>query len=136
MGYNTSFTGSFDIDPPLTREHRDILRELAETEHIPGEDGKPAREARSGRPCVYCQWRPTQDGTAIEWDGNEKFYGWLEWLDYITNRLLKPWGYTLNGEVRWLGEEFDDVGVIYVKDNRIEAVEFVNPGPSWNQKPA
>ena len=131
MGYTTEFSGTFDLNKALGPEHHAILKELASTEHIPGEDGKPLREQRSGRPCVYCQWIPTDDGEGIEWDGNEKFYCWLEWLQYIVDHRLKPWGYILSGEVRWRGEDYEDAGVIYVKDNCIEAVKDGNVGPAW-----
>lgn len=134
MGYDTTFEGRFQLNRPLSPGHKAALEELADEEHIPGEDGKPLRAESSGRPCVYCQWRPSKDGTAIEWDFEEKFYCWLEWLQYIVEQRLKPFGYVLNGQVRWRGENGDDAGVIYVKDNRIEAVEDVNPGPSWDRK--
>lgn len=134
MGYTTLFEGIFRLNRALTPEHKAVLDELAQEEHVPGEDGKPLRAADSGRPCRYCQWVPTPDGTGIMWDMNEKFYGWLEWLQYIIDRRLRPWGYLLNGEVRWQGEEGGDSGVIYVKDNRVEAVPDVNPGPSWDRK--
>jgi hypothetical protein len=72
-----------------------------------------------GQPGLWCQWVPTEDLKGIEWDGNEKFYSYVEWLEYIIENFLKPWGYTLNGEVRWRGEEFSDIGVITVKDNAV-----------------
>jgi hypothetical protein len=130
MGYSTDFIGEFHLNTPLSLEHKRILDELAAEEHVPGEDGKPS----SPWPCIYCQWKPTMDGSGIEWDGNEKFYGWLEWLHYIVEKYLKPWGHTLWGEVRWRGESDDDVGTIYVRNNQIEAVKGVNPGPSWDRK--
>ena len=134
MGYDTTFEGRFQLNRPLSEEHEAVLEELADGEHVFGEDGKPLREKSSGRPCVYCQWRPSEDGTEIELDLGEKFYGWLEWLEYLVEHRLKPWGYVLSGQVRWRGENGDDAGVIYVKDNQIEAVEDVNPGPSWDRK--
>jgi hypothetical protein len=134
MSYTTEFRGTFDLNKTLAPEHMEILKELATTERIPGEGGKPLREGGSGRPCVYCQWIPTDDGEGIEWDGGEKFYSWLEWLQHIVEHHLKPWGYILSGEVRWRGADFEDAGVIYVKDNMIEAIEDVNPGPSWKRQ--
>ena len=85
------------------------------------------------QPGLWCQWVPTHDGTAIEWDGGEKFYNYVEWLEYIVEHFLKRWGYVLNGEVEWQGEDSCDRGTIYVKDNKIEAVEddISNRGPSW-----
>ena len=78
------------------------------------------------QPSLWCQWIPTGDGTAIEWDGDEKFYSYVEWLEYIINNFIVPWGYVLNGEVSWSGEETDDCGVIYCKDNKVNAVEKIS----------
>ena len=69
------------------------------------------------QPGLWCQWIPNEDGTAINWNGAEKFYNYTDWIDYIANRLLAPLGYVLNGEVEWQGEERDDMGLIVVKDN-------------------
>ncbi len=77
------------------------------------------------QPGLWCQWIPTEDGVAIEWDGGEKFYSYVEWLQYIIENFLKPWGYVLNGTVRWRGENFDDIGVISVIDNQIKVEESV-----------
>lgn len=77
---------------------------------------KPPR----GQPGLWCQWVPSKDGTAILWNGMEKFYYYIEWMEYLIKHFLKPWGYVLNGEVTWQGEEFEDSGVIRIKDNRIK----------------
>lgn len=70
-----------------------------------------------GVPGLNCSWAPTPDGEGIEWDGSEKFYKYVEWLKYILEHFLKPWGYVLNGEVEWSGEDNPDMGIIFVKDN-------------------
>ncbi len=71
----------------------------------------------SGQPGLWCQWVPNRDNTAIRWDGGEKFYSYVEWLEYLIEHFLKPWGYTLNGEVEWEGEDQGDVGKIVVENN-------------------
>ncbi len=76
---------------------------------------KPPR----GQPGLWCQWVPSADGTAIEWDGGEKFYEYTEWLQYLIKHFLAPWGYILNGEVQWQGEDDQDRGVIRVVNNRV-----------------
>lgn len=82
----------------------------------------------SGQPGLWCQWVPTADGSGLEWDGNEKFYDYEEWLGYIVTHFLKPWGCTLNGCVEWEGEEEEDTGAIGVINNVIrvytERLEF------------
>jgi len=68
-------------------------------------------------PSLWCQWIPTEDGMSIVWDESEKFYNYTDWISYLIETFLKPWGYTVNGEVIWRGEDTEDVGVIEVKDN-------------------
>lgn len=73
----------------------------------------------AGQPGLWCQWTPTEDGEAIVWDGGEKFYDYVEWLQYLIAHFLKPWGYVLNGKVEWEGEERSDFGVICVEANEV-----------------
>lgn len=53
----------------------------------------------------------------IAWNGHEKFYDYVEWLEYLVENFLKPWGYKLNGTVTWQGEDSGDFGKIIVKEN-------------------
>jgi hypothetical protein len=71
------------------------------------------------QPGLWCQWIPTADGGGIKWSGTEKFYYYVEWLQYIINNFLEPWGYVLNGEVNWQGENEEDIGMILVTNNVI-----------------
>lgn len=72
-----------------------------------------------GQPGLWCQWMPTADGGGIEWDGGEKFYYYVEWLQYLINHFIGPWGYALSGEVQWQGESWGDRGYIAVDNNLI-----------------
>lgn len=72
------------------------------------------------QPGLWCQWVPNEDGTEIEWDGGEKFYHYVDWLDYLIEHFLSPWGYTLEGEVEWRGEDWEDTGTISVSGNVVE----------------
>lgn len=69
------------------------------------------------QPSLWCQWIPSESGDYIEWDGGEKFYHYIEWLRYIIENFLKPWGIEANGVVHWRGEEFEDNGTITVSSN-------------------
>lgn len=71
----------------------------------------------SGQLGLWCKWAPSEDGNAIEWNGAEKFYNYVRWLEYLIDNFLEPWGYVLNGVVEWEGEDRDDVGRIKVADN-------------------
>jgi hypothetical protein len=77
-----------------------------------------------GQPGLWCQWTPNVDGTAIVWDCGEKFYDYVEWLEYIVTHFLTPWGYSLSGEVEWQGEDYDDIGKIIANGTIIS----VHPG--------
>jgi len=80
-------------------------------------------------PSLWCQWECL--GNKIRWDEGEKFYNYSEWLEFLIEHFLKPWGYVTNGSIEWVGEGGGDEGIIYVKDNVFEAVGNVNSGPSW-----
>ena len=142
MGYTTDFAGRFELDKPLAPKMKKFLTMLNETRRMKrnvdeafGIDGEffvfgtgdygqnndstivDFNQQPSTQPSLWCQWVPNEDGTAIEWDGGEKFYAYSEWLFYIINKILAPNGYTLNGTVIWQGEETGDVGKIHVVDN-------------------
>jgi hypothetical protein len=68
-------------------------------------------EPPSTQPSLWCGWVPSKDGLHIEWDGQEKFYGYVEWIVYIMG-ILTPKGYTLSGVVHYQGEEESDCGDI------------------------
>ncbi len=71
----------------------------------------------STQPGLWCQWVPTADLTALEWDGGEKFYCYYEWLIYIHDTMLVKWGITFTTEttLEYQGEEDDDKGEIFVR---------------------
>lgn len=143
MGYTTDFSGAFQLNKPLTVKDFTFLQKLNETRRMArnvdeskyGVEGEfyvdgggvygQAQEANiidfnrppRTQPGLWCQWTPNEDGTAIEWDGGEKFYNYVEWIKYLIEKILAPRGYVLNGEVNWYGEDSYDVGVICIKDN-------------------
>ena len=53
----------------------------------------------------------------MEWDGGEKFYNYVEWLEYLIQHFFDKWGVKLNGEITWEGEDSGDMGKIVVVDN-------------------
>jgi hypothetical protein len=73
------------------------------------------------QPGLWCQWTITDDNTKLEWDGGEKFYNYIEWLKYLIAHFIEKWGYKLNGEITWEGEDgVSDSGIILVTDNYVE----------------
>jgi hypothetical protein len=110
MGYDTKFCGQFNLDKPLTLEQHNILTDFANTDHRNDFDVLG----------YHCDWAPTKDGIAIEWNGSEKFYDYGEWLEYLLREFLVPWGYTVNGKVTWQGAvigEFDEADFLYLDQN-------------------
>jgi hypothetical protein len=81
-----------------------------------------ANEPPSGQPGLWCQWVPDRYRRAIVWDHVEKFYEYVKWLKYVIEHFLGPWGYVLNGKVRWRGEEPDDRGIIAVTENKVRSI--------------
>lgn len=111
MGYTTEFAGSITIHPPLSEEEAAFLREFARkdhrTENLPGN---------------YCQWEPTHDGTALGWDGGEKFYHSVEWMEYLIKMFLRS-NHVLNGVIDAQGEDMDDRWRLVVKNNVVTKQE-------------
>lgn len=77
----------------------------------------------STQPGLWCQWTPSDDGTRLKWDGGEKFYSFIEWLEYLVKHFFIPWKRELNGRVRWQGEDPEDIGIIRVRNNLVESAE-------------
>jgi hypothetical protein len=75
------------------------------------------------QPGLWLQWELSSDGTELSWDGNEKFYHYIEWLQYLIQHFFEKWGIKLNGEVQWQGEESNDFGKIIITDNFVEILD-------------
>lgn len=114
MGYDTNFRGEFKFSRQLTVTELNTLQKFSKERH-----GDSTKE-HSWAPSFYCQWEPNEDGTALRWNGAEKFYQYNRWLAYLIEVYFTPWGVKLNGKVDWRGEEFYDAGTITVTDNVIK----------------
>lgn len=108
MSSHTEFSGQFTLNKPLDSKLIEELETLNETRH----------EDRQTYPSYYCQWVSTENGMSIEVDEEvEKFDQYKAWIVYIIKVLLEPNGYILNGKMRYIGDYFDDVGIMSIKDN-------------------
>ncbi|HEY3994269.1 MAG TPA: hypothetical protein VGM01_15475 [Ktedonobacteraceae bacterium] len=76
-----------------------------------------------GVPGFWCHWEPNIEGTALQWNGIEKFGYYSRWLQFLLEHFLVPWGYRLDGQVYWRGEHQNDRGVIIVINNEITTKE-------------
>jgi hypothetical protein len=106
MGYSTDFFGNFQLSEQLTDSQVQILRQFSEQRH----------DGLIGMSQVWCDWVPTQDGKGICWNGSEKTYDSVSWLNYVSETFLKKWGIIASGVVRYQGEDDHDCGVIVAKD--------------------
>lgn len=69
-------------------------------------------------PSLWCNWSVTDDGKYLMWDGGEKFYRYTEWLEFLLEHFLAPWGYVLNGGVEFC-DEHDKMGSITIEKNNV-----------------
>lgn len=86
---------------------------------------KLGREAKR-QPSLWCQWTANEDGTELIWDGSEKFYSYVSWLNYLIVHIFNKWDIKLNGLIFWKGEEENDNGSITIMDNVITVVNFTD----------
>jgi hypothetical protein len=158
VGYTTTFTGSVAVTPPLNEHEIAYLRRFESTRRMDrdrgpyycgtgyaGQDIEPdvrdPNQPCSDQPGTWCHWTPTADGSAIEWDGGEKFYDAPKWMAYLIQTFLAPharlseelsapvagWYYApefehftfdhvLNGVIDAEGEDGDDVWQLLVTE--------------------
>ena len=106
MGYTTEFTGRIHIEPPLNEDEYKYLQLFSSTrrmkceqspyyvarEGFMGQDNGPDvldyNEPPQGQPGLWCQWVPTEDKAGLEWNGVEKFYFAMEWMQYLVEHFL------------------------------------------------
>lgn len=174
MGYTTEFEGRINIEPPLNPHEIDYLTRFSESRRMDRTNGPyyigggsmgQAHEAdiidynrpHSSQPGLWCNWVPTPDGTALVWDGMEKFYDSVEWMIYLINYFLRPdaitsptghmeivpagsrplpeefrhftYDHILSGVIHAQGEEDDDEWLLHVMDNRVVRTDVVEEGP-------
>ena len=102
MGYTTKFEGEFIITPYPTEEFVETINLFSSKRHDEG-----------NYPGIWCQWIINSNGRLL-WNGGEKFYYYVEWLQYLLDEYFKPQGYELNGKVNYRGERLEDMGMIYI----------------------
>lgn len=164
MGYNTDFSGSVKIDPPLNAAEVDYLKRFANSRRMArakgpyfvdgsgfmGQDNDPDiwdyNTPPAGQPGLWCQWEPSDDGSEIAWNWEEKFYNATEWMAYLIDHFLKPgaeaskvddpqfekftFDHVVNGTIEAQGEEPKDIWKILVEDNEVRKVRATSTWPN------
>ena len=156
MGYTTEFNGKIAVDPPLSVKEMQFLNKFSATRRmdcqqgpyyvdrggLAGQEREPEiidyNNPPAGQPGLWCQW-VSHDGDSIEWDGGEKFYRSVEWMEYIIDHFfgadpkakselpfLQP--HTLNGIIEAQGESYDDRWKLIVVDNVVDSAQAPRSG--------
>lgn len=148
MGYSTDFEGGIEIEPALNADEIAYLLKFSESRRMDRENGPyfvdgdgmcgqgdgpdevyEHNHPHSSQPSLWCQWVPTDDGTALEWNGFEKFYEGAAWMQYIMDHFIGftpaakdelPFlqGHVCNGTISAQGEDPDDSWLLEVRDNQ------------------
>ena len=147
MGYETKFQGVWKLNKKLDditykflvdlSESRRMKRNVISVYGVEGEFFTDGGQSTIGsniidinsppktQPSLHCDWAPTEDRMGIEFNDSEKFYNYIEWIEYIISKVLAPRGYVLNGVVKWRGEEFSDTGKIEICDNMVNGKRLI-----------
>ena len=130
------YNGEIAVTPALTESDAAILRAVTNLERT--DDTKTFFAAVAASPEPDLPYHAglleiSEDREFIVPEEDESRHGFRLWLKLVIEHYLAPRGYVLNGEVTWEGEDRDDSGTIFVKDNQVEAVDdlIFNAGPSW-----
>lgn len=146
MGYTTEFEGQIDIHPPLNTAEIAYLKAFSASRRMKrtkgsyyvGDDRTDVLENNippDGQPGLWCKWIPNEDGTAIVWNGHEKFYDSVAWMQYLIDHFLGHGakavgqvpgivgGHTLRGHIHAEGEEPGDVWELIVINNQAREAE-------------
>lgn len=147
MGYSTDFAGQLTITPPLNDDEISYLTDFSESRRVQRAEGPLCLDGTvldnntppDDQPGLWCDFVPNDDGTAVEWNGNEKTYDGDTWIAYLVTRLLAPSAknylvehshedprlasftcdHVVNGFINAFGENHDDIWSIEVKNNQV-----------------
>lgn len=147
MGYSTNFFGKISIEPPLDKKEVEYINKFNHTRRMHRTNGPYFVESKGpfgqsheddiidynqpdpSQPSLWCQWEVSKDGKFIQWDGGEKFYCSVEWMEYLIEHFLSLnpkaeelnifKGHVLNGSIEAQGEDAFDRWTMVVKDNEV-----------------
>lgn len=137
MGYDTTFAGEIEVRPTLPPRFVSKFNEMRRRRNNKYGDGEmgsfdhvyygkvglmgQTREDAQGLsvvPGVWCQWEIVVGGdqaSSVQWDGDDKFYDYEEWLAYVVALIKTEFPASeFSGEIRWWGEDPSDLGCLRV----------------------
>lgn len=123
MGYTTEFSGKITITPPLNEAQIETINNWCEERHA-----GPV-QPHAGCPGIWCDYKVSEEGDKIYWNGAEKAYYMDKWMEYLIEKYFIAWGKVLNGRMLAEGEDSEDVWVLEVKANDVNVIP-VAPRPN------
>lgn len=113
MGYTTKFQGSVQLDRKLTLKEAKFFLGMMYNEEMTVEQMVENYDISSKLQRSYLQWAPGEDLQSFVWNQEEKFYEYVEWLQFVVDRL-KEIDVGVSGQITWSGEDTGDTGVITI----------------------
>lgn len=68
-------------------------------------------------PGLWSDWILEKNGSILTWNGNEKSYDMVAWVQFLIKYIFAPNGHTVNGEINFQGEREPDSGKFIFKNN-------------------
>lgn len=106
MGYNTTFKGHIEVNPPLNEKEIDYLTKFSNSRRMKRDNGPyfvdgsngaeqyydndiiDVNNPPEGQPGLWCQWVPSTDGSHLKWNGVENFYNSVQWMEYLIAHFI------------------------------------------------
>jgi hypothetical protein len=141
MGYTTDFEGFITSIKPLPKKIEELINGISSTRRMArdiknyGIEGEfyinndklgviDTNKPPQTQPGLWCNWIYDPSNYRIRWNGTEKFYNYVEWLEYLLNIINIFTECQFSGIILWNGGDKNDCGTIIVKDNQIEIKKF------------
>ena len=137
MGYSVYYCGEIDVTPSLTEEDAATFLEIVNNQRNDNTKEFFDRVAASPErdiPYSVGLLELSEDRSQILPEADESRSGAGTWLQLTVEHFLAPKGYSVDGEITWNGDDAEDRGCIYAKDQQVDVVDdcIENPGPSWS----
>jgi len=136
VGYSVYYGGELRVSSSLTEQHAALVTALVNQEQT--EETRAIFAAFAAQPERDLPFHAgllsvSEDGQLLVPEEDESRHGIGLWLRLLIDYVFVPLGYTLSGEITWEGEDRDDAGMIFVKENALEIVEdlIFNAGSTW-----
>lgn len=112
---------SYDVNnTEFNEKYRTLLDVFADEMH--DESITQHNEPPSDCPGLWCDVVLSDNNCSLTLESG-KNYHYVEWIKWLIKYIFEPTGYILNGTITYQGEDIDDRGKIFVKDNIVTVNE-------------